>query len=96
MDTRSVKYDELITELSALIERAEDRFFDLRSLSGYASLAVPTLRDYLRDGLPHFKVKGKILVRKSEFDSWLEVKFRVRNNLDDIVNDVLESMKSEH
>lgn len=82
--------------LSELVEITHDRHFDLKGLSVYSSLAVPTLRDYLcaPGGLPHFKVKGKILVKKSEFDSWLEAKYRVRNNLDDIVNGVLESLKS--
>ena len=72
-----------------------DRLLDLRGLSKYSSLGVPTLRDYLRsDGLPHFKLKGKILVRISEFDKWLE-SFRVdgKQRLDDIVKDVMESLK---
>ena len=97
METTSAKYDELITALIMMVEKVDDRFFDLRSLSGYASLAIPTLRDHLRapGGLPHFKVKGKILVKKSEFDSWLETKFRVQNNLNDIVDGILESLKSD-
>jgi len=58
-------------------------------------MGVPTLRDYLRsDGLPHFKLKGKILVRVSEFDGWLE-SFRVdgKQKLNRIVNDVMESLQ---
>jgi hypothetical protein len=97
MDITPAKYDEVMTAISTLVEKADDRFFDLKGLSGYASLAVPTLRDHLRapGGLPHFKVKGKILVKKSEFDSWLEAKFRARNDLDVIVDGVLESLKSD-
>jgi len=72
-----------------------DRLLDLRGLSEYSSLGVPTLRDYLRSGgLPHFRLKGKILVRVSEFDGWLE-SFRVdaKQKLDGLVNDVMNSLK---
>jgi len=72
-----------------------DRLLDLKGLSEYSSMGVPTLRDYLRsDGLPHFKLKGKILVRVSEFDGWLE-SFRVdgKQKLNRIVNDVMESLQ---
>ena len=72
-----------------------DRLLDLKGLSQYSSMGVPTLRDYLRsDGLPHFKLKGKILVRVSEFDGWLE-SFRVdgKQKLNRIVNDVMESLQ---
>jgi len=72
-----------------------DRLFDLKSLSQHSCLGVPTLRDYIRSGgLPHFKLKGKILVRLSEFNRWLE-SFRVdtKSDLNIIVDDVLESLK---
>jgi hypothetical protein len=72
-----------------------DRLFDLKSLSRHSCLGVPTLRDYIRSGgLPHFKLKGKILVRLSEFNSWLE-SFRVdtKPDLNALVNDVLNSLK---
>ena len=72
-----------------------DRLFDLKSLSQHSCLGVPTLRDYIRSGgLPHFKLKGKILVRLSEFNRWLE-SFRVdtKSDLNDLVDDVLESLK---
>ena len=79
-----------------MINPAEtDQYFDLKNLSAYACLGVPTLRDYLRSGgLPHFKLKGKILVRLSEFDSWLE-SFRVdtKPDLNNLVDDVLKSLK---
>jgi excisionase family DNA binding protein len=71
-------------------------YLDLRGLSTYSSLAVPTLRDYLKEGgLPHYKLRGKIIVKKSEFDSWLE-NYRVdkRQDLEDIVNDAIEGLKN--
>jgi hypothetical protein len=72
-----------------------DRLLDLRSLSRYSCLGVPTLRDYIRSGgLPHFKLKGKILIRLSEFDDWIE-SFRVdtKSDLNGLVDDVLKSLK---
>ena len=73
-----------------------DRLFDLKSLSQHSCLGVPTLRDYIRSGgLPHYKLKGKILVRLSEFDEWLE-SFRIgtKQQLDELVNDVIESLNN--
>ena len=72
-----------------------DRLLDLKGLSEHSSLGVPTLRDYLRSGgLPHFKLKGKIIVRLSEFDQWLE-SFRVdtKQKLSNLVDDVLADLK---
>ena len=71
-----------------------DRFLDLKNLSAYSSLGIPTLREYLKSGgLPHFKLRGKILVRLSEFEKWVE-SFRVDNKqaLDSLVNDVMKSL----
>ena len=71
-----------------------DQYFDLKNLSAYSCLGVPTLRDYLRSGgLPHFKLKGKILVKKSEFDLWLE-SFRIKTDqeFNDIIDSVVESL----
>jgi excisionase family DNA binding protein len=71
----------------------KDQYFDLEGLSTYSALKVPTLREYIKKKkLPCFKIKGKILIRKSEFDSWLE-KFRVKDRIDDIVNDVMSDLK---
>lgn len=73
----------------------KDRLLDLRGLSEYSCLGVPTLRDYLRSGgLPHFKLKGKILVRLSEFNQWVE-SFRVdgERNINNLVNEVIEGLQ---
>ena len=73
----------------------KDQYFDLKGLEAYSALKVPTLRDYIKSGnLPCFKVKGKILIRKSEFDSWLE-DYRVNRakEINDIVDDVMSSLK---
>ena len=72
-----------------------DKFLDIKSLSDYSSLSVRTLRDYIADDtnpLPSYCVKRKILVKRSEFDSWIE-KYRannatISNMLDEIVHDI--------
>lgn len=51
----------------------KDQYFDLQGLQAYSSFKVSTLRDYIRrDGLPAFKARGKVLVKRSEFDAWME------------------------
>ena len=71
----------------------KDQYFDLEGLSAYSALKVPTLREYIKEKkLPAFKVKGKLLIRKSEFDSWLD-NFRVKDRIEDIVNKVMGDLK---
>ena len=73
----------------------KDGYLDLRGLSTYSSLAVPTLRDYIKSGtLPCFKVKGKILVKRSEFDAWME-KQRVNRGakIESIVDEVMNEWR---
>lgn len=51
-----------------------DPFFDLRALSGYCHLSRRTLQTLVndpQDPLPSYRVGGKILVRRSEFDQWM-------------------------
>jgi len=71
-----------------------DQYFDLKGLSAYSAFGVATLRDYIRaDALPCFKVKGKILVKKSEFDAWLE-RYRINQtqDLNSIVDGIMDSL----
>jgi len=51
-----------------------DPFFSLKGLAGYCSLSRRTLQDLVNDAsdpLPSYRVGGKLLVRKSEFDRWM-------------------------
>ena len=71
----------------------KDQYFDLKGLSVYSAIAVGTIRDHIKTrGLPNFKVAGKILVKRSEFDSWVE-KYRSTKSLNHIVDDVMDSLK---
>ncbi len=51
----------------------DDAYLPLRALARYAGLSVRTLRSYLVHGsspLPHYRIGGRVLVRRSEFDAW--------------------------
>jgi hypothetical protein len=51
-------------------------YLDLRKLAVYASISRRKLPDLLHDPahpLPHFRVDGKILVNRADFDAWIEV-----------------------
>jgi excisionase family DNA binding protein len=51
-----------------------DPFLSLKALASYSGLSVRKLREYLDDPrhpLPQYRVGGKILVRRSEFDAWI-------------------------
>ena len=76
----------------------DEGYLSLRALATYSSLSVRTLREYLTHPthpLPHLKMPGKILVKKSDFDLWVE-QFRVvrrASSLSDVVDDVVEGLR---
>jgi hypothetical protein len=80
----------------AIVEPAislKDQFFDLRGLSVYSSLGVGTLRDHIKSGeLVAYKVKGKILIKKSHFDVFIEG-FKIKQSLGNIVDEIMDSLK---
>ena len=53
-----------------------DPFLSLKALADYAGLSVRTLRTYLDllpdQALPCYRIGGKILVRRSAFDAWMQ------------------------
>jgi predicted DNA-binding transcriptional regulator AlpA len=72
--------------------RTEDRYFDLRRLAQYSSFSVRTLRDYLTrtdDPIPCFRIGRKIIVKRSEFDAWIEKHRDRTGNLNALVDDIL-------
>lgn len=73
-----------------------DPFLSLRALAAYSGLGVRTLRDHLSDlthPLPCYRVGGKILVRRSEFDGWIARHREVgRSDVDRLVADVLKDL----
>jgi hypothetical protein len=52
----------------------DDRYLSLAELVAYSGLGLRTLNRYLVDPdqpLPHYRVGARVLVKRSEFDSWL-------------------------
>jgi len=79
-----------------------DEYFDFKSLSTYSKIGDSTLRYHIREnGLPCFRIPGKkgktgkILIKRSEFDAWME-RFRGNDYLDPdiIANDVISSLNA--
>jgi excisionase family DNA binding protein len=74
-------------------------WLSLHELTEYASVSVRTLRQWLNrttDGLPAVRVGGKILVRRSQFDTWLErhrMKPDSEIDLESIVSSVLRDVR---
>jgi len=79
-----------------IISTELDPFLSLKGLANYSGLSVRTLREYLTDSvnpLPHYRVRGKILVRRSEFDGWIAT-YRQRGHRDvaQVVDEVLRTL----
>ena len=58
-----------------------DPFLSIKALAAYSSLSPRTLHAFIdlppTEALPCYRLPGKVLVRRSEFDAWLE-RFRSR------------------
>jgi excisionase family DNA binding protein len=75
----------------------KDQYFDLQGLSMYSSICVSTLRDHIKKNkLPAFTVGGKTLVKRSEFDKWVN-RFRLnrKQDPDAIADEVVSSLQVE-
>jgi len=74
-----------------------DPYLSLAALARYGGLSVRTLRGHLNDvshPLPCYRVGGKILVRRSEFDGWMAAfRQRGRRDVDRLVADVLREVQ---
>jgi excisionase family DNA binding protein len=74
------------------MEIAPDGYLSKAEASEYLSLSVRTIEKRLSE-MPHFKVGGKILFKKTELDDWME-RYRESNIdigklADDVVKDIL-------
>src|SRR5262245_10985973 len=52
-----------------------DPYLSLRALASYSGLSVRTLRSYINRldcAIPTYRLGGKVLVRKSEYDAWVQ------------------------
>jgi hypothetical protein len=91
MTTGAVVADRVI--LSTVL----DPFLPLRALATYSGLSVRRLRDLLTDPahpLPYYRIGGKILVRRGEYDAWA-ARYRHTGSADvaAVVHDVLRDLQ---
>ncbi len=74
-----------------------DPYLSLKALAGYSGLSVRSLRGFLSDPvrpLPAYRPGGKILVRRSEFDRWIQA-FRYAPDVDRIVDEVVTDLSRQ-
>jgi hypothetical protein len=74
----------------------EDAYLSLKQVSAYGGLSVRTLRGYLTHAvhpLPHFRIGGRVLVRRSDYDAWA-ARFRVvpAERVTDLVDGLLKGL----
>ena len=75
------------------------KYLPLKKLSEEKGIPVSTLRQFIREGLPHFKSEGgrKIRVCDEEFDAWYRENYRataVRDtgDIDRIIDEALTAV----
>jgi len=76
----------------------DDDYLDLARLAHVGSQSVRTLRNHIHDPvdpLPAYRVGGKILVKRSDFDAWMARRRYVARTVDTIVDDVLHELKGQ-
>ncbi len=83
-----------------LLKDLNDRYLSLEDLSRYSGIGKTSLRQHIvKDQLPAFCPGGKIFVRRSDFDKWIQqyryhAESRKRNQkelsqlADEIVNEI--------
>jgi excisionase family DNA binding protein len=75
---------------------ALDPYLTVEALVAYSGMSRRTLQRHLtarHNPLPHFKPGGKILVRRSEFDQWMERhRASATGDVTGLVNAVLEKV----
>ena len=85
------------TRLGAAASTTVDPFLSLRTLASYSCMSVRKLRQYLHDPvhpLPHYRLGGKIVVRRSEFDAWMVAYRRLGEaDVEGIVNSVIRDLR---
>jgi hypothetical protein len=76
----------------------DDAYMPLKALAVYSGLSVRTLRSYLTHPLHPlscYRIGGKVLVRRSDFDGWASRLRVVRSTvrLDELVNNVVTGLR---
>ena len=70
-----------------------------KSGAAYAEVSLRVFDDWLKRGLPHYKVsRGLVLIALDDIDAWLQ-QFKVENardsRVDELVEEVMDEFKKE-
>lgn len=71
-----------------------DGWLRIRDASKYASVSERTLREWLRQGLKHSKIRGLILLKPSWIDEFIEGFAGSSNKADEIANSCLKNLRA--
>ena len=77
------------------VVQVSDVYFSLKTLSNYAGLSVRRLRSYLTDRtwpLPFYRIGGRILIRRSDYDAWAAHFRRDPAAVDALVDDIMQGL----
>ena len=74
-----------------------DPYLSIRAAASYCGLSTRFLRGRIAEGqLPHYRPGGKVLIRRSHLDAWLEQFKRVgARDLDAVVDGMLADLRGE-
>jgi len=75
------------------------QLISIKELSKRQNISVSQLRKLIKSGLPHFRVKKKILIDEPEFVEWFQKQFRVADaaqnkDFEDKIDQILNQFKS--
>ncbi len=73
----------------------DNAFLGLKELARYSGRSVRSLREDLRDPvrpLPHYRVGGRILIRRSHYDLWVETCRVKQPDLGAVVDDIVKGL----
>jgi excisionase family DNA binding protein len=74
------------------MKQTEPRYLDIKTLSRYSCTSPSKIRLYIKEhGLPAYLIRGKMLIKREEFEQWLEgYRYDPDQDLNEIVDGVME------
>jgi hypothetical protein len=91
------RLQELPIGRDVLLVRENDYFLSLSAMAKATNLSTKTLRNYLSDPihpLPHYRLGGKVIVRWSDFLSWLQrYKVAAEVDIDAVVQEIVDDLR---
>jgi len=61
----------------------------IRQAASYAGVSTRTMRDWLKMGLKHSRVRGCILIKFADIDTYLEL-CTANNNTEDLIDQIVK------